>query len=72
LGSGTTTKVARQLKRNSVGYEIDSSLMEIIKEKAEFYNNFISVVCKSAALLASNKAILRNSFPEKSGLEALM
>jgi DNA modification methylase len=41
LGSGTTTKVARQLKRSSIGYEIDSSLMEIIKEKIEFYNNFI-------------------------------
>jgi len=41
LGSGTTTKVARQLRRNSIGYEIDSSLMEIIKEKIEFYNNFI-------------------------------
>ena len=32
-GSGTTNKVAARLKRNSVGYEIDLELCEIIKEK---------------------------------------
>lgn len=33
LGSGTTIKVARQLGRNSVGYEIKPELLKIIKEK---------------------------------------
>jgi site-specific DNA-methyltransferase (adenine-specific) len=33
LGSGTTMKVARQLDRNSVGYEINELLLPIIKEK---------------------------------------
>lgn len=33
LGSGTTMKVARQLDRNSVGYEINEQLLPIIKEK---------------------------------------
>jgi DNA modification methylase len=33
LGSGTTTKVARQLGRNSYGYEIDLELKPIILEK---------------------------------------
>jgi len=33
MGSGTTNKVAAMLKRNSVGYEIDLELCEIIKEK---------------------------------------
>lgn len=33
LGSGTTTKVARQLGRNSYGYEIDLELEGVIKEK---------------------------------------
>jgi len=33
LGSGTTTKVARQLCRNSYGYEIDLELKPIILEK---------------------------------------
>lgn len=33
LGSGTTIKVAKELKRKSVGYEIDLELLEIIKLK---------------------------------------
>lgn len=36
LGSGTTMKVARQLGRNSVGYEINFNLLEVIKEKTGF------------------------------------
>jgi DNA modification methylase len=33
LGSGTTTKVALELGRNSVGYEINESFIDIIKDK---------------------------------------
>jgi len=33
LGSGTTTKVAKELGRNSYGYEIDLELKDIILEK---------------------------------------
>ncbi len=33
LGTGTTTKIAINLKRNSIGYEIDESLLPVIKEK---------------------------------------
>lgn len=33
MGSGTTNKVAVMLKRNSVGYEVDLELCEIVKEK---------------------------------------
>lgn len=33
MGSGTTNKVASLLKRNSVGYELDVELLEIVKEK---------------------------------------
>lgn len=33
LGTGTTTRVAMQLKRNSIGYEIDKSLRTVIEEK---------------------------------------
>jgi len=33
LGSGTTTKVAKELKRNSYGYEVDLELKPIILEK---------------------------------------
>lgn len=33
LGSGTTVKVASQLKRNCVGYEINENFVDIIKKK---------------------------------------
>ncbi len=33
LGTGTTTKAAIELKRNSIGYEIDPNLEPVIKEK---------------------------------------
>jgi len=39
LGSGTTTKVARLLKRNSIGIEIIRDLEEIIKTKSGFSVN---------------------------------
>ena len=33
LGSGTTTKMARELGRNSYGYEIDVELVDVLKKK---------------------------------------
>ncbi|MGC8574849.1 MAG: DNA methyltransferase [Thermoplasmata archaeon] len=33
LGSGTTMKVAKELDRNSIGYEINENFIDIIKEK---------------------------------------
>lgn len=33
LGSGTTSKVAQELKRNSIGYEINKDYLPIIKKK---------------------------------------
>ncbi len=36
VGSGTTMKKARELERNSIGYEIKKSLVSIIKEKLGF------------------------------------
>ena len=33
LGSGTTTKIAKELRRNSYGYELDLELKPIIQEK---------------------------------------
>jgi len=33
LGSGTTAKVALELKRNAVGYEINEKFLKVIKEK---------------------------------------
>lgn len=36
LGTGTTTRVAMNLYRNSVGYEIDESLLGLIKRKVHY------------------------------------
>lgn len=47
LGTGTTMKVAIELNRNSIGYEIDENLLPIIKEK-------VGITQK---LLASNYSI---------------
>lgn len=35
LGSGTTSLAAKKLSRNSIGYEINSNFLDIIKEKLE-------------------------------------
>ena len=36
LGSGTTSKVARDLERNSVGYELDLELIDVVKQKLNY------------------------------------
>ncbi len=36
LGSGTVMKVAKELGRNSIGYEINESYLPVIREKVEF------------------------------------
>lgn len=41
MGSGTTNKVAATLERNSVGYEIDLELCEIVKEKMGLKQGFL-------------------------------
>ena len=42
LGTGTTTKVAINLNRNSIGYEIDEGLLKTIKKKI---NNALDFKC---------------------------
>lgn len=44
LGSGTTTKVAMELGRNSVGYEIDLELEPIIKKKINYGQKTLSKI----------------------------
>jgi site-specific DNA-methyltransferase (cytosine-N4-specific) len=41
LGTGTTTKVAMQLYRNSIGYEIDENLLELIKGKVGYQRRLL-------------------------------
>lgn len=65
LGSGTTSKVARQLKRNSIGYEINKDFLSLIenkigKNKPSLFgqNDVIKVVFQ-------NKAKKNNNRPNK-------
>ena len=39
LGSGTTTLAARNLNRNSIGYEINKNFIQIIKQKIDYENH---------------------------------
>lgn len=41
MGSGTTNKVSAMLGRNSIGYEIDLELLEVVKEKMKVNQNLI-------------------------------
>lgn len=53
-GSGTTLKVANQLKRNSIGYEINESFLEVIKKKItnnELFNESSIEIIKREATL---------------------
>ncbi len=45
LGSGTTIKIAQQLKRCAYGYEINEKYLDIIKEKLELYDDLFSSDC---------------------------
>jgi len=42
LGSGTTIKVARELERNSYGYEIDLELKDVILEKVGYWQKSLT------------------------------
>ena len=45
LGSGTTTLAAKNLERNSVGYEINNNFLPLIKEKIGVnYNGFFNFI----------------------------
>jgi len=51
LGSGTTTKVAIACERNSVGYEIDESLLSLIKSKIDFEQIALTEIPWSVTIL---------------------
>ena len=46
LGSGTTTKIAMQNDRNSIGYESDQNLLPIISKKIGNSDANIAAVVK--------------------------
>jgi site-specific DNA-methyltransferase (adenine-specific) len=58
LGSGTTSLVAKKLNRNSIGYEINDSFLEVIKEKLEIERKGMS----SEQRVASRDKILNTHY----------
>lgn len=64
LGSGTTTKVAKELNRNSAGYEIDLELKEVINKKVG-YNTRTLTNDKVKIIERKDAQHLRTSLQEK-------
>jgi site-specific DNA-methyltransferase (adenine-specific) len=63
LGSGTTMKMARQLDRNSIGYEVNELLLPVIKEKVgilqgrmqEEHDEFEVIIRKEESVMTSSE-----------------
>lgn len=77
LGSGTTTKVAKALGRNSFGYELDLELLNVVKQKLNyqqlsFSDDTIEIIARQDAqrlrkslqkLVAKQKSVTRKTKP---------
>ena len=71
LGSGTTTKVAAHLGRNSIGYEINKTYLPIIKKKVGMDENSLFdssrayeiLFQKDSSLTADTSKIIKRSAP---------
>lgn len=62
LGSGTTVKVALELERNAIGYEINPEFIPIIKRKLAHLSSLVEFV-KREDKVATNNAINLNYSP---------
>lgn len=66
LGSGTTMKVARELERNSIGYEINPDYLKIIKDKVGLNNSSLFNQKDDFEIIKSNgKKQTHSSLPIK-------
>lgn len=58
LGSGTTINVASQLKRNSIGYEINEKFLDVIKKKINsdnlFHESKLEIIKRESELKIEN------------------
>jgi site-specific DNA-methyltransferase (adenine-specific) len=55
LGSGTTAKVARELERHSIGYEINPDFLPIIRRKLGGGNGAVEIVEQAARARATRR-----------------
>jgi len=67
VGSGTTVKVALELKRNAVGYEINENFLEIIKEKMSIKNSLLRVY--DVEIIKRNEKIKLNNVNYKPSIQ---
>lgn len=65
MGSGTTNKVALRLQRNSVGYEIDLELLEVVKEKMGLKQMFFERDYEVEIIIREDSRHLRTFLQEK-------
>jgi len=75
LGSGTTSKMARELSRNSIGYEINKDFLPVIKEKIG--RNKKSSLTKDDVLeivyqRSKNETVLNNKSKTKENNRAIL
>lgn len=61
LGSGTTTLAAKNLERNSIGYEVNAEYLPVIKDKIGFSNRTLfkdaeyEIIVEEQPILKANK-----------------
>jgi DNA modification methylase len=67
VGSGTTVKVALELKRNAIGYEINENFLEIIKEKMGIKNSLLRVY--DVEIIKRNEKIKLNNVNYKPSIQ---
>jgi len=67
VGSGTTVKVALELKRNAIGYEINENFLEIIKEKIGIKNSLLRVY--NVEIIKRNEKIKLNNVNYEPGIQ---
>lgn len=65
MGSGTTLKVATQLGRNGIGYEIDIELLEIVKKKLGINRYTLDEKPEFEIIIRDDIKHLRTYFQEK-------
>ena len=66
MGSGTTLKVAIELGRNAIGYEIDLELLEVVKKKLGIERSYLIENRKEFEIIIRNDAKrLRTRLQEK-------
>lgn len=65
LGSGTTTKVARELGRNSYGYEIDLELKDVILEKVGYNQKTLTQNDDIEIIIRDDARRLRTALQER-------